>query len=203
MKKKIRYILLITFIFLVIFYLFLVWERYQFNDRIYNNTDSLDKVSDYVIVFGAGLRAGNKPSDILADRITTAVNLYKAGKGNKIVMSGDSVDDNHDEVEAMSTYAEALGVRKEDILKDEKGYDTYSTCWRAKNVFGISKATLVTQEYHMNRALYICNSVGINSYGVTSDLNIYKDIKKFKIRESFAFLKSFFEVLFKYEEKEN
>jgi len=203
MEKKIKYILLVVFILLIIFHLFLVWERYQFNDRIYNNIDSLDKASDYIIVFGAGLKPGNMPSDILADRIITAVSLYNAGKGSKILMSGDSVDDNHDEVEVMSAYAENLGVKTEDILKDEKGYDTYSTCWRAKNIFGINNATLITQEYHMNRALYICNNVGINSYGVTSDLNIYKDIKKFKIRESFAFLKSFFEVLFKYEEKEN
>jgi len=197
MKKKLKYILLIVFIFFIIFYLFLVWERYRFNDRIYNNIDSFNKDIKYVIVFGAGLKAGNKPSDILADRILTAVYLYKQGIADKILMSGDSINDNHDEVEAMSNYAIELGVNNSDIIVDEMGYDTYSTCLRAKNVLDIDKAILVTQAYHINRALYVCNKVGIDSYGFTSDLNVYKDIKKFKFRESFAFLKSFFEVILK------
>lgn len=203
MREKIKYILLIVFIVLIAFYLLLVWERYKFNDRIYNSESSLDKNIDYIVVFGAGLKDGNRPSDILADRVKTAVNLYNDGFGKKILMSGDSADNDHDEVSAMSNYAQELGIDSDNIILDERGYDTYSTCWRAKNIFGIDKAILVTQEYHMSRALYVCNEVGIDSYGFVSDLNIYKNIEKFKFRESFAFLKSFFEVAFKYEEKEN
>lgn len=201
MKKKLKYILLAAFIVLIIFYLCLVWERYRFNDRIYSSINKIENNKDYIIVFGAGLKAINKPSDILADRIKTAVYLYNNGVGKKIVMSGDSVNDNHDEVEAMSNYAQELGVNAENIIMDEMGYDTYSTCWRLKNVFKIDNAILVTQEYHMNRALYVCNKLGVNSYGFTSDLNTYKDIKKFKFRESFAFLKSFFEVILQHEKK--
>lgn len=197
MKKNIKYILLSIFIIFVILYLFFVYEKYKYNDRIYNNLNSFDKRVDYIIVFGAGLKPGNKPSDILADRLDVAINLYRHENGKKILMSGDGASNAHNEVNAMLQYAVDKGVNSSDIIIDDKGYDTYSTCIRAKNVFKIDNAILVTQEYHINRALYVCNEIGINSYGFTSDLNTYMDINRFKFREYFAFLKSFFEVKLK------
>ena len=195
--KKYKYVFVIIFSIIVIFYLVLVWERYKFNDRIYSSIDGLSK-KEYIIVFGAGLKTFNTPSDILADRIKTAVYLYNNGIGKKILFSGDSKATNHDEVRVMAIYAQKLGVNKEDIIVDDRGYDTYSTCYRAKNNLKINEAILVTQNYHINRALYICNGIGIDSVGVTSDLNTYKDINKFKFREFFAFIKSFFEINLKF-----
>jgi len=201
MKKSIKYILLAIFIILVIFYLFFVYERYKFNDRIYNSLDNFNKNVDYIIVFGAGLKSGDQPSDILADRLNVAVNLYKQGVSKKILMSGDGSSDAHNEVEVMFKYAVNKGVNSNDIIVDNEGYDTYSTCLHAKKVFNINNAILVTQAYHINRALYVCNELGIDSYGFTSDLNRYIDINRFKFRENFAFLKSFFEVKFEKWEK--
>ena len=192
--KKFKYVILAVFIMVIILYLFLVWERYKFNDRIYSDINNLGTY-DYIVVFGAGLKTFNTPSDILADRVQTAVYLYKNNVGKKILMSGDGVDNSHDEVRVMSSYAQKLGVKETDIITDENGIDTFSTCLRAKNIFNIENAILVTQKYHINRALYICNELGVNSYGFTSDLNIYKDIRKFEFREFFAFIKSFIRVI--------
>lgn len=191
---KIKYIFLGLFMLIIFLYLVLVCERYQFSDRIYNNISNVKKF-DYIIVFGAGLKNSNTPSDILADRIKTAVYLYKNNISSKILMSGDGIEKSHDEVMVMSTYAQSLGVKKDDIIIDENGVDTFTTCYRAKKNFNIDNAILVTQHYHINRALYVCNKVGVNSYGFISDLNVYKNIKKFKFREFFAFIKSLIEII--------
>lgn len=193
-SKKIKYVILGVFILIIFLYLFLVCERYRFNDRIYSDIKDAKKF-DYIIVFGAGLKNSNTPSDILADRIKTAVYLYKNNISKKMLMSGDGIEKSHDEVNVMSQYAQSLGVEKGDIITDESGINTFSTCDRAKNTFNINNAILVTQYYHINRALYVCNKIGIDSYGFISDLNVYKDIKRFKFREFFAFIKSLIDII--------
>jgi SanA protein len=125
------------------------------------------------IVFGAGLSRSGEPSAILRDRIETAVMLYQAGKVEKILMSGDNRFENYNEPGAMATYAIQLGVPKEDVVLDYAGRRTYDTCYRARHIFGLKEAILVTQSFHMPRAMYTCNSLDLNSVGVPADVRQY------------------------------
>ncbi|HZU86772.1 MAG TPA: ElyC/SanA/YdcF family protein [Anaerolineaceae bacterium] len=125
------------------------------------------------IVFGAGLYRDGSPTPVLRDRVATAVELYQSGKVQKLLMSGDNRYENYNEPAAMSNYAIQLGVPAEDIVLDYAGQRTYDTCYRARDIFGITDAILVTQRFHMPRALLICNALGVNSVGVLSDRRAY------------------------------
>jgi SanA protein len=148
------------------------------------------------IVFGAGLLKDGSPTPILRDRVTTAVDLYKKGKVSILLMSGDNRFVNYNEPAAMYKFALSLGVRAQDIVLDYAGRRTYDTCFRARAIFGVKKAILVTQHYHMARALYTCNSLGLDSSGVTSDLRSYNWISmtRWQVREVFASLTALVDV---------
>jgi vancomycin permeability regulator SanA len=120
------------------------------------------------IVFGAGLNPDGSPMPALEDRVLFAANLYRVGKAQTLLMSGDRRSDQYDEPAAMQKYAEKLGVPPQAILLDNSGFRTYDTCYRAKNLFNIDKAILVTTDYHLPRALFLCNSLGIDSIGIAS-----------------------------------
>ena len=126
------------------------------------------------IVFGAGLWRNGTPTPVLIDRVTQAANLYFAGKVEKLLMSGDNRFVNYNEPEAMRQLALSLGVPNDVIVRDYAGRRTYDTCYRAKAIFGVDNAILVTQAFHMPRALYLCNHLGVDSVGVKSDLRIYR-----------------------------
>jgi SanA protein len=125
------------------------------------------------IVFGAGLSSDGSPSPILQDRVATATELYFSGKIQKILMSGDNRFLDYNEPGAMLNYALALGVPRQDIVLDYAGRRTYDTCYRAKSIFGIDEALLVTQRYHLPRAVFTCNSLGIKGTGVIADRRLY------------------------------
>ncbi len=152
-----------------------------------NKMFSVDSVStnQVAVVFGAGLQYDGSPSPILRDRVETAVNLYFAGKVKKLLMSGDNRFVDYNEPGAMRAYAVTLGVPEEDIILDYAGRRTYDTCYRAKHIFGLNEAILVTQSYHMPRALFTCNGIGLKSVGVTSDIRKYGKISwlNWNIRE--------------------
>ena len=112
------------------------------------------------IVFGAGLQWDGTPSPVLRDRITTASDLYFNGKVEKILMSGDNRFVDYNEPGAMLNYALDLGVPREDIVLDFAGRRTYDTCYRARAIFGVTDAVLVTQAFHLPRAVFTCNSLG-------------------------------------------
>jgi SanA protein len=126
------------------------------------------------IVFGAGLWRDGSPTPVLRDRVATAARLYFAGKAEKLVMSGGNPTVDYDEPGAMRTYALSLGVPDEAIVLDYAGRRTYDTCYRARHIFGIQQATLVTQGFHLPRALYLCNNLGIDGVGVPADLRQYR-----------------------------
>jgi len=130
----------------------------------------VDKVA---IVFGAGLQRDGTPSPILQDRVGTAVRLYFAGKVQKLLMSGDNRFVDYNEPGSMKEYAISLGVPAEDIVLDYAGRRTYDTCYRAKAIFGLDEAILVTQGYHLPRALFTCAGLGLNVTGVKSDMRVY------------------------------
>ncbi len=126
------------------------------------------------IVFGAGLWRDGTPTTVLRDRIATAAELYFSGKVQKILMSGDNSYIYYNEPGAMHDYALRLGVPDEDIVLDYAGRRTYDTCYRAQAIFGIHTAILVTQSFHLPRALYTCRALGMEVVGVTSDRQGYR-----------------------------
>ncbi len=126
------------------------------------------------IVFGAGLWVDGTPTNVLRDRIATAAELFFSGKVQKILMSGDNRFIDYNEPGAMKEYALSLGVPETAIVLDYAGRRTYDTCFRAQAIFGVQKAILVTQGFHMPRALYTCNALGLNAVGVPSDQRNYR-----------------------------
>ncbi|HVM71246.1 MAG TPA: ElyC/SanA/YdcF family protein [Anaerolineales bacterium] len=140
------------------------------------------------IVFGAGLWRNGSPTPVLADRVTTAAHLYFAGKVEKLLMSGDNRFVDYNEPEAMRQLALQLGVPDAAIVLDYAGRRTYDTCYRAKAIFMVDQAILVTQAFHMPRAIYLCNQLGVDAIGVDSDLRDYRKLSLlyWNARELFA-----------------
>ncbi len=126
------------------------------------------------IVFGAGLYRDGSPSAVLRDRVQTAVELYQAGKVEKLLMSGDNSTLSYNEPGAMQKYAMQLGVPEEAIVLDFAGRRTYDTCYRARAIFGVNEALLVTQDYHLPRALFICDALGLETIGISADRRNYR-----------------------------
>lgn len=167
---------------------------------------SVDKASDFhadcIIVLGAGIRDDGSPTWMLEDRIKIGDQLYKNNCAPKIIMSGDHGRENHDEVNTMKNYAINEGVPSEDIFMDHAGFETYDSLYRAKEIFGAKKVIIVTQEYHLYRALYIADMLGLDARGVTSDLRFYsKKMAYWKFREYLARIKSFVKCISKPEPK--
>ncbi len=164
--------------------------------RVYSlDTSPLRRVA---IVFGAGLRRDGTPTPVLRDRIETAVQLFVDGKVEKILMSGDNRFENYNEPGAMREYAMQLGVPPEAIVLDYAGRSTYETCYRAKEIFEVPNAILVTQSFHLPRALYTCNNLGVEAVGVSADRRIYRSSSLFfwNLREVPASAKAFWDVHF-------
>ncbi|MFN8411161.1 MAG: ElyC/SanA/YdcF family protein [Anaerolineales bacterium] len=148
------------------------------------------------IVFGAAVKADGTPSAVLRDRVEIAVQLYKAGKVKKLLMSGDNRFVNYNEPDSMRQYAISLGVPEEDIVSDYAGRRTYDTCYRAHDIFGLNSAILVTQDFHLPRALVLCNLLGVKSTGVESNQYHYRRLSLiiWNVRETLATLASIYDV---------
>ncbi len=148
------------------------------------------------IVFGAGLWRDGSPTPVLRDRVATAAQLYFAGKVEKLLMSGDNSYIYYNEPGAMRGYALELGVPDEAIVLDYAGRRTYDSCYRAKAIFGVQSAILVTQSFHLPRALYECNALGLPSVGVAADLRVYttRSLFYWNLRELPATLVALWEV---------
>ena len=155
---------------------------------------------DCAIVFGAGVY-GTTPSDMLKDRLNTCIELYNAKVINKKIMSGDHGKKYYDEVTVMKNYAISKGIPSEDIFMDHAGFSTYETMYRAKEVFNVRKAILVTQEYHLYRALYIGKQLGIESCGVSATKHRYVGDFNRELREILARNKDIFQCIFKVKAK--
>jgi SanA protein len=131
------------------------------------------------IVFGAGLWRDGSPTPVLRDRVATAAELYFSGKVEKLLMSGDNSYVEYNEPQAMKDYALELGVPEEAIVLDYAGRRTYDTCYRAGDIFGINNAILVTQSFHLPRALFLCNALGVKAIGVSADTRVYRQRSQF------------------------
>jgi SanA protein len=148
------------------------------------------------IVFGAGLWRDGSPTPVLRDRIAVAAELYFAGKVEKLLMSGDNSHNDYNEPGAMRAYAIQLGVPGDDIVLDYAGRRTYDTCYRAREIFRVGEAILVTQNFHLPRALYICNALGAPAVGVSADRRVYpqRSLVFWNLREFPATLVALWEV---------
>lgn len=129
--------------------------------------------AEVAIILGAGVSLNGTPSSVLEDRVLTAIDLYKQGKVSKILMSGSNPTITNNEVNPIRKILIAEGIPAEDIFLDHAGFDTYSTMYRAKEVFKISSAIIVTQEFHLSRAVYTARGLGINAYGLAADRGQY------------------------------
>ncbi len=121
------------------------------------------------VVFGAAVYPGGRPSPILADRVRTAVALYQAGRVQRLLLSGDNRFEHYNEPAAMAALAREYGVPDDALVLDYAGRRTYDTCWRARHIFGLDRVVLVTQRFHLPRALYLCQALGLDAVGVPAD----------------------------------
>ncbi len=149
------------------------------------------------IVFGAGLLRDGGPTAVLQDRVQRAANLYFAGKIEKMLMSGDNRFVDYNEPESMRQYALSLGVPDEAIVRDYAGRSTYDTCYRAKAIFGLSEAVLITQKFHLPRAIFLCNMLGMDGIGVDADLRTYQRLSSlyWNLRELLATSNAFIDLI--------
>lgn len=152
---------------------------------------------DCIIVLGCGVKPDGTPTDMLYDRVATAVALYQSGACDTLLMSGDHASEGYDEVNTMKALAIEFGVPSEDIFMDHAGLSTYETMARADAVFGVERAIVVTQGYHLTRALYLAEAFGIEAVGVAADPRTYSGQEYRDVREAAARCKDVFSALLK------
>jgi SanA protein len=146
------------------------------------------------IVFGAGIHPDGRLSPMLRDRMDTAIDLYRAGLVRKLLVSGDNRFVTYDEPGRMYDYAVAHGLPPDDVVRDYAGRRTYDTCYRAQAIFGVTRAILVTQRFHLPRALFTCRNLGVDAMGFSADRRIYFSNPYYRLRDAFATLRAWWDV---------
>ena len=201
MKKKLKKIL-ITLAILIVLGVILVLGINAYvkastkNQIIKNNDYSNLQDIDCIVILGAGVW-GENPSPMLEDRLLEGIKLYENNVAPKIIMTGDHGREEYDEVNVMKKFAMDKGVPSGDVFMDHAGFSTYESLYRAKEIFEADKVVIVTQEYHLYRALHIANQLGIEAYGVNSDPRQYVGATYREIREILARNKDFVQCIFK------
>ena len=152
---------------------------------------------DCILVLGCQVKDNGRPSDMLKDRLTRGIEVYNLGAAPKILMSGDHGREEYDEVSTMKQYAIEAGVPSENIFMDHAGFSTYESMYRAKEIFQADKVIIITQKYHLYRALYIAEKLGIEAYGVASDYHTYVGQFMRECREILARCKDFVNTIIK------
>lgn len=166
-------------------------------DRILTE-DMVNEIgADAILILGAAVRPDKTPSPMLEDRLIQGINLYKQGSAPKILVSGDNGTNHYDEVTVMKNYVVSHEVPSVDVFKDHAGFNTYNSLYRAGAIFKIKRVIIVTQEYHLYRALYIGNRLGLDVYGVASDPRTYTGQEARDFREVLARVKDFFLTILK------
>lgn len=183
--------LLVTLFPVLVWFLF----RVVYAERIFT-VEEAPKGYSVAIVFGAGLHWDGSPTPVLRDRVKAAVELYDQGKVQKLLFSGDNRFEDYNEPGAMLEFALELGVPEEDIVLDYAGRRTYDTCYRANAIFKVDQAILVTQRFHLPRAIFLCDQLGIVSQGVESDLRAYSSysLRYWNLREILATMSAMWDV---------
>ncbi len=150
--------------------------------------------ADCVLVPGALVYSSDRLSAVLQDRVDYAIRLYEDGKANRLLFSGDHGQTDYDEVNAMKDYAVAQGVSEGDIFLDHAGFSTYESLYRARDVFEVKSVIIVSQQFHLSRAVYVARELGLDASGVNSNPRRYGNETKDALRESLARVKDFFYV---------
>ena len=151
--------------------------------RILSPQEAAALNTDCILVLGAGVRDDGTPSHMLQDRLLTGIELYELGAAPKLLMSGDHGQAEYDEVNVMKAFATDAGIPSGDVFMDHAGFSTYESLYRARDVFCAERVIIVTQEYHLHRALYIAQSLGIEAWGVKADLRTYAGQGMRELRE--------------------
>lgn len=160
-------------------------------ERILSAEEAADMDADCILILGCGVREDGTPSLMLGDRLETGIALYEAGAAEKLLMSGDHGRKEYDEVNTMKDFAMERGIPSEDIFMDHAGFSTYDSMYRARDVFCAEKVIIVTQAYHLPRALYVAEKLGLEAYGVaTLDVNYHGQMYR-ELREMLARAKDF------------
>ena len=197
MKKVIIFVAIIAVIIGLIVLGINFYVKTSTKDQIIENGDYSNlKDIDCIIILGAGIW-GNSPSPMLQDRLLQGIDLYESNVSSKIIMSGDHGREEYDEVNVMKKYAIDNGVPSEDIFMDHAGFSTYESIYRAKEIFGADKIIIVTQAYHLYRALYIADKLGVEAYGVAAAGDDYVGQANRDTREVLARNKDFVKCIFK------
>ena len=198
MLKIIIIILLILFAIVTIIILGInFWIKVKTSSRIITEKQAQElKNIDCILILGAGIW-GDKPSPMLEDRLLQGISLYNDKVSTKIIMSGDHGTEEYDEVNVMKDFAIEKNINSEDIFMDHAGFSTYDSIYRAKEVFEAKKIVIATQEYHLYRALYVAEKLGIEAYGIASNQRTYAGQFLREIREILARNKDFVKCILK------
>ena len=190
MKKIFKYILIVLIVIILVPVIINFYVILSTKNRIVSGDSELLTDIDYIVVLGAGIRRG-KPSPMLEDRLKTGISLYNNDISNKILITGDHMNDDYDEVTVMKNYLLEHGIPEEDIITDNYGISTYDSIYRVKNVYKSNKVVIVSQRYHLYRALFLSDNLDLKSYGVEADLRYYYGQWYREIREILARNKDF------------
>ncbi len=169
------------------------WVEQTYRARVYSRPAAVPS-RPLAIVFGAGYWPSGRLSDALADRMEAAIALYQAGTVNKLLLTGDNRFADYNEPAAMAAYAEARGIPREDLVLDYAGRRTYDSCFRAGAIFGVERAVLVTQDFHLPRALYTCDRLGLEVVGLAADRQTYIRAAWYSLRETFALARAWLDL---------
>ncbi len=188
-------ILLVVIVTIALSLIYVHLQVHKYDDRIITNINSLDTREwsnpRVAVVFGASVYGNGDLSPVLADRVETAIELYHARKVDRILVSGDARHRSYNEPKAMYEYLISHSVASKDVIVDTSGRSTYETCLRAKEAFGLKRAVLVSQSFHLSRALYIANQLGLDAVGMAGDLRTGNTIDYQGVREWAAELKAY------------
>lgn len=165
----------------------------RYYKKIFKRGDEV-KDAPVAIVLGASVKLNGEPSDALRDRLLVGQNLYERGVVKKILITGDDGKYHINEIKTMRKFLDNLGVAPEDIIEDGHGYRTYESCKRAIEVFDIKRAIVITQRFHLGRALYLCNRLGMDAEGVTADLTTYDRLIFFTLRDIAASFEAWWDI---------
>ena len=196
MKKIFKYILIVLIVIILVPVIINFYVILSTKNRIVSGDSELLTDIDYIVILGAGIRRG-KPSPMLEDRLKTGISLYNNDISNKILITGDHMKDDYDEVTVMKNYLLEHGIPEEDIITDNYGISTYDSIYRVKNVYKSNKVVIVSQRYHLYRALFLSDNLDLESYGVEANLRYYYGQWYREIREILARNKDFIKGIIK------
>lgn len=189
MRRVLLFILAVGLFCLAGILTFNAYIKRTMGARILKAEQAADMDADCILVLGAGVRDDGTPSHMLEDRLKTGGTLYECGASTRLLMSGDHGRTDYNEVGVMKAYAVSWGVPDTDVFMDHAGFSTYESLYRARDIFGAEKILIVSQGYHLYRALYIAEQLGLEAYGIAADLRTYAGQPVREVREIAARMK--------------